>query len=56
MRNTGELHHLPFRKRIADLNGTVVVQANDIPGDRLFHVTAIARKKGDRISNFYIFG
>ena len=55
VRNTGELHHLTLGKGIADLNGAVIVQAEDIARIRFFNVRTVACHKGQRVGDHYIF-
>ncbi len=55
VRNAGELHRLTLSKGVTDLNSTVVMQTNDIAGERLFNMRAIAGHKGQRIGNHHIF-
>src|SRR5690625_3686981 len=54
MGDAAKFYILALGKGIADLDGAVIVQADDIPRDRLRYGAAITGHKRHRISDFHI--
>src|SRR5690606_27569182 len=55
VRNTGELHILTSSEGISELYGAVVVQTDDVTGERLFCVLPIPSHKRQRIRKTHVF-
>ncbi len=55
VRNTDEVHVFAQGERIANLDGAVVVQADDVTGVGIFQPLAVAGEKGQRIGNLDVF-
>src|SRR3569833_4725584 len=47
MRDAGELEWLALGEGVADLNGALIVQADDVAGIGVLDVLALARHEGD---------
>ena len=54
MRNSGKLKALTLGEGIANLDSAVVMQADDIAGNRLFHQHPLSRLEGHCVGDFHI--
>ena len=51
---SGESNRFSRGKRVADLDGSMIVQTNDVAGDCRLNQCAIPRPKRHRIRNFNV--
>ena len=55
VRDAGEAQHFAFGEGVADLDGAVVVQTNNIARPCFFQMLTVTRQEGQCITNTYIF-
>ncbi|MNE93689.1 hypothetical protein D3C80_1915700 [compost metagenome] len=55
VRDTRKLHHFALGERIADLDGAVVMQTNDVARIRLFNMRTVTGHEGQRVGDNHVF-